>query len=227
MIRVEGNNWFIKGNTISRSLQRFALKVEMKKSSKGIYYKMVVVNSNLEELKFTFYSLEDVIDFGEKIYKASSEKEIIDTYIEMFGNKVFTITDGIEEKKEKMELTKEEVNQAIADYFGEGKSYSVSVEEELSVYNRVPSIHFYLIEHYEIGGIKKDNKILLTNGDLTRALEAYVEYYDKELIDFKYLGGVHSVGYFVEEDIPHYEGIELTVKEKDLGRSYSYKKEDV
>ena len=35
-----------------------------------------------------------------------------------------------------------------------------------------------------------------------------------DLEDFKYCGGIHRVGYYFDEDTPHFDGIMLKVKEK-------------
>ena len=75
--------------------------------------------------------------------------------------------------------------------------------------------NFYLIEHLDYDGIKRDNMIMLTESDLKAALNHYINFYNYELIDFKYIGGIHRVGYFFDEDTPHYDGIQLEVKTKE------------
>ena len=58
------------------------------------------------------------------------------------------------------------------------------------------------------------NRILLTKEDIKEALDYYVNNNNHDLIDFKYVGGVHRVGYCFDEDTPYYNGIVLTIKER-------------
>ena len=75
-----------------------------------------------------------------------------------------------------------------------------------------------LIQHLR-NDIHKKEKIMHlltdTNTQLKNALNNYVKTYNYEVIDFKYIGGVHKVGYFIEEDTPYYDGIQLNVKKKE------------
>ena len=46
----------------------------------------------------------------------------------------------------------------------------------------------------------------------------YLEKNNCELDTFKYVGGIRRVGYFIDEDTAHFEGIELAIKDKSLKR---------
>ena len=55
---------------------------------------------------------------------------------------------------------------------------------------------------------------MLTEDDLRRVLSHYADSFNYDLEDYKYIGGIHRVGYYFSEDTPHYDGIKLFVKEK-------------
>ena len=214
MSRIELNHWFVKDNQISISLMRFYVRINILKNSDTIYYQLTVINSNREEVTINFYTIEDAITFTEQIInKCNNNEEIINKYKMMFANNEFASPYKKEEKesdKSIITLSPDEVDEAIIGYFGDSKNYRVSVENEIYLNGDQPIINFYLIEHFEYN----KNKILLTKGDLKNALNDYIEFYGYELIDFKYVGGMHHTGYFIEENKPYYEGIELKVKEK-------------
>ena len=73
-----------------------------------------------------------------------------------------------------------------------------------------------------LSGDLGSGKTKLTEGDLRKAFDFYVEDLDYEVIDFKYLDGIHKVGNHFDQDTPHYEGVQLEVikkeKEKILNR---------
>ncbi len=218
MSRMELNHWFTKDDGLSISLMRFYVGIQVLKNNTNIFYQLTVIQDSKEELTFNFYSLEDAVSFTENVInKCENKQQILDKYIEMFENNQFK--SPFKEKKEKDEnstitLTPDEVDEAIIEYFGSGKNYRVSAKEELSFHNNHLDIYFYLIEHLDYDGIKKDIKTMLTRGDLKNALSAYIDFYNYELIDFKYIGGIHRVGYYFDEDTPHYDGIQLEVKTK-------------
>lgn len=106
-------------------------------------------------------------------------------------------------------LNKDDVKRIIVEYYSKGNE--LSVYEELSLCNGNPDLKLYLVEHLNN---KEINRILLTIEDIKEVLNNYANSNNHELLDFKYIGGVHTVGYTFNEDTPHYDGIRLIVKEK-------------
>ena len=208
--------YYIKENQISISLMRFYVRIKICHNKEDLIFPLEVYSDSKLLLSFNFYNLEDAISFTQKVInKCRTKEEIGKKYKEMFINNEFALPKGMKKEEDnKIALIAEEVEQAIIEYFSSGKNYRISVQEELTIDNGNPHINFYLIEHLDYDGIKKDYKTCLTRGDLQNALSSYIEFYGYELIDFKYMGGVHHVGYYCDEDTPYYEGIELTVKEK-------------
>ena len=209
----------MKDNELSISLMLFHVKIEILKNDQTIYYQLFVKGNDEKELTFNFYTIEDAISFTEQVInKSKDSNEVLEKYTLMFENNMFYSPFL---KTKKIELTPDEVDEAIVRYFGDGKNYRVSSERELSLYNDQIDLRFYLIEHLDYDGIKRDNKIMLTENDLKTALDHYINFHNYELIDFKYIGGIHRIGYYFDEDTPHYDGIQLEVKTREKIKTLS------
>ena len=126
------------------------------------------IDSSDEEL--TFYSMEDVLMFVQKIIKEKKESKgsIISYYNELNNQgelkQKVTVT-----KTNGAFLTKDNIYSAISGYFGQGKNYKVSATSEVYDGTEGKEIFFYLVEHLDYDGIKKDVKTGLTNQDLKNA----------------------------------------------------------
>ena len=167
-----------------------------------IYYQLVAIDNDKRKHVFKFRSLEDVIYFTENVIdKYNSIEEIIDAYLMNYDENKYNSSSG------KIFLTLDEVDQAIIEYFGSGKNYRVSAKEEVKLSNSEMKVNYYLIEHLDYNGVKLDNTILLTKGDIRNALNNYLKLYNYELVDFKYIGDV-------DKDSVYYDGIEMIVREK-------------
>ena len=224
MTRIELNHWSMENNELSISLMRFYAKIKILKNDQTIYFQLFVKGHDEKELTFNFYTIEDAISFTEQIINKSKDSdEVLEKYTSMFENDIFYSPFQKTKNNETntIELTPNEVDQAIIGYFGEGKNYRVSSKHELSLYDNQINLRFYLVEHLDYDGIKRDNIIMLTEGDLKNALNHYINFYNYDLVDFKYIGGIHRVGYYFDEDTPHYDGIQLEVKIKEQVKGLS------
>ena len=220
-------NPYVNGNNVSYSLMRFHVSINIRKNENNLYFQLVVTNSEMEELVFNFNTFENAIYFTENVINnCHNFAEIQEAYDRIYKQGKYAPKEEPKEQKTKeIDLTPDEVDQAIIEYFGKGKNYRVSVTNEMYVdYHREPRIIFYLIEHLNYDGVKRDIKTCLTEGDLQHALNAYINFYNYELIDFKYNGGVHYVGMLVDEDTPYYNGMKLYVTEKTVDKPKSLEK---
>ena len=224
MGRMNLNHWFTGDDNLSISLMRFFVRIKILKNSKNVFYQMTVIDSEKKELVFNFYSLEDAVSFTENtINHCHDYKEVVDQYVEMFDQDKFKSPGVKKDSDDSITLFPDDVDEAIIGYFGDGKSYPVSVREELTVKDHQPDIKFYLVEHLDYDGVKRDNETLLTEGDLKTAVNHYISFYGYQLTDFQYIGGVHNVGYYFDTETPHFDGVKLSVHEK----SKEYLKEKI
>lgn len=217
MKNIELNHWGVENNKASISLPHLHAKFSILKNDEYVYFQLIVKDSNMKTLTFNFYTLEDVISFTENIVsKCWTNEEVVARYQQMYDDGEFRLPGGMKPpKKEKITLTSNDVDEALIGYFGDGKNYRVSVREEVSEdFQREPKVLFYLTEHLDYDGIKRDVEYLLTDSDLKTALANYVGFYGYELIDFKCLWGTFN-GKYYKEDIPYYEGVELKVTTKE------------
>ena len=204
MGKINLDNWYVKDNVLSISLMRFYVYIDVKSDNN---IKLKVTDENQNELNFDFEYLDEAIFFTEYVVNGYKNKEeIIEKYNKMFKK---------EDKNLKIDLTPSEVEQAILEYYDIDKDDHVRVEEELTIKDGHPDIKFSIIEHIDYIDIDKDLKTYLEEDNLSNALNEYISTYNYELINFKYIGGIHRVGYFFDEDTPHYDGIQLNVKKKE------------
>ena len=54
--------------------------------------------------------------------------------------------------------------------------------------------------------------VKLHEEDILEPLTVYAKAEGYELISYKYVGGIHNVGYFTDNEIPVFEGVMLTAK---------------
>jgi len=221
MNKIDLNHWYLKENEISISLLRFHVKINILKNKEFIYFQTIIKDTNEQELTFNFYSIEDAISFVEKtVANCKNNTEVMERYETMFENNEFKSPYPNENStaESTIELTPEEVKHTILEHFSTEEKHQVSVEEELSIHQDHLDLRFYLIEQIHHDGINKDVRTMLTEEDLKMALDDYANFYGYELICFKYIGGIHRVGYYFDEDTPHYDGIQLIVKQKNRGK---------
>ena len=116
----------------------------------------------------------------------------------------------------KLSLNTEEVKNAIIDYYSSILDCMVSCYEELSIKNKEANISFFLVEYFDEKNIK--SKRLLSLKDLNNVFSYYANNKGYELLDFKYIGGIHNM-YIFGDDVPYFEGIQLKLKEKGISKS--------
>lgn len=56
---------------------------------------------------------------------------------------------------------------------------------------------------------------LLTEDYIKEVLTAYVDTPKETLNSFQYVGGIHHVGLYVDEDTPFFEGVMIYLKQKE------------
>jgi len=209
------NNWCIDANKAVIALLRFHVELNILKKDNCILFKLTVTDSDMENITFNFYSLEDAISFTqETISKCSTKDEIRKEYQKKIEKGEFRLPGGIKPpKSEKLLLNKNEVDEILIDYYSKGKNYSVSIRNDIYIdYYKKPKISFYLTEHLDYDGIKKDIEYMLTEYDLKTALNDYMNSYGYEVDNFNYIYTYECD----EKDITKYEGIELKLKRNDL-----------
>ena len=72
------------------------------------------------------------------------------------------------------------------------------------------NIKFYKISHYELDGIKKVHKSLLTPEDIRCVLEDLLESEDYELVDYSYVTENTNPAY-----TPYFHGVSLNLKQRE------------
>ena len=214
MKQIELNHWFIKDNRLAISLLRYHVSVEPYQYDDEMVFKATIVDSEQRNLELEFTTLEEIFYFVENcITKCVNEEDIDNLYKKMYSKKIKK--KKIYDSSNVIILFPEDIDKAIIEYYNVSDSYRVSTDNILEIENGKPKITYYITTHMLIDGKRKDVTSRLTNGDLKNVFNNYLEDLNYDLVDFKYMGGIHRVGYHFDEDTPYFEGIELRVKRKD------------
>ena len=169
------------------------------------------IDSSDEEL--TFYSMEDVLMFVQKIIKEKKEsKNSIISYYNELNNQGELKQKVTVTKTNGAFLTKDNIYSAISGYFGQGKNYKVSATSEVYDGTEGKEIFFYLVEHLDYDGIKKDVKTGLTNQDLKNAINYYLSETNFVFVDLK---DGRKLAYRHLDNNVTYEGLNIIVAEKE------------
>ena len=214
MKNIKLNNWYINDNNLSIALVYYHVNINSKTNCNGIYYELCITDENMDKLILNFNTLEEAVRFTENIInKTNNITEIINKYEENIKYKGPKLE--VKEDYSNILITPERFKQLLFNYFGSGKRYDIEIENDITVFDNKPVILYYLIEHLNYGGIKKDNKILLTKGDIENVLKDYLSNTNYDLIDFEYLGDFHFKRNNLDKEKSYYIGIELSIKEKE------------
>ena len=212
MGKIDLSHWFVGENSLSNSLLNFWVDINIKSDNNNIYAQLEIIDGNMQRFVFDFATLEEAVNFTENVInKYKSIQKIAIIYEDEYSKKSKKNRNRNKNKDIKIALTPDEMEQAIIDYFGFNKNYRISVVEKVGVDKGNIDVKYYLLEHVGYSGLNKDNKILLTEGDLRKVLNKYIKLYNYELVDFEYLGDVYNS---TSENSIYYNGVELSVKEK-------------
>ena len=218
---IERRNWLAKGNKLSDNLMDVSVIVNIKAFENNVYYEVKITDSYMNESTVILYSFEDVMDFVENVLsKCKTTAEAVEKYNELFeaGCLMKPETSFINE----MDLSVSQVKDAMTDYYGNDKDHAVYPFINVFMNNGEPDVKFYINEHVGKG---QSYNTPVSKDDLRNVLAMYAAKKGYEMIDYRYVGGVHRVGYFFDEDTPHFDGIKLYVKKLEKGMVLS-KKQD-
>ena len=110
-------------------------------------------------------------------------------------------------------LNDKELESVVISSFGLQENKNVSLEKELSIENDQIVIRYYLVFGLEYEGEIKKNKKLLSYDNILCALNDYVQYYNYEITDMRYVAGIY--GGEETQSIAYSDGIEVGVKERE------------
>ena len=117
---------------------------------------------------------------------------------------------------EKMYLSEGEVNKALINYFSQFIDGKLEISKYIFMGADRLHIGFSLLVRDENKNLIE--KIRITEDKLREALIFYLNDTNKDLEEFKYLGGVRREGYYQGEETPYFDGIEMQTKEKEKGQ---------
>lgn len=135
-----------------------------------------------------------------------------------------------ENKTLKFEISKEIFMDVVKEYYSKNSNTKVNVGYDLSIKNESygfgvyetteshPSIEFYITEEIERNDIKGSIKSYLTENEIRDVLMDYASNMGYDFISFKYVGGIRNCGFYLDEDTPYFEGIQMLLKEKSMKR---------
>ena len=220
MERVSKDHWYTKGNHLSISFMKHYVDIEVSYDNEIVFITRVI-DENRKELLFRFKTLEGAISFAENIVSKCRTNDEILTRVGVVVESAYQKDINQKIKDNRIELSEEEVKSEIKKYYKK-ENVSLEVERELILESNNLILHFYLVEKENN---EEKRRVLLTQGDLKNVFENYLDGSSYDLVDFKYIGGVRKVGYFIDEETPYFSGIQLQLKENIKGAYVKQKKE--
>jgi hypothetical protein len=211
---IERRNWLIKGNKLTNKLPNVSATINIKSNENGVYYEVAVTDEYLNSQTLMLYTFEDVVDFVENdLIHCQTTNEAVLKYNALFGSGFFkNNVDG--DNISEIDLNTSQVKEAITDYFADTKTHPIYPYFEVSMKNGEPDVKFYLNEHV---GKAQSYNTSISQEELGYILQRYAALRGCELLDYKFIGGVHGVGYYFSENTPHFDGIKLYVQKLEKG----------
>lgn len=208
MKKIDLNHWFLKDNNMEISLMNLVASIEIDSYIENSFCCLDVKDEEDKVVSLKFNTLEKAVSFVEDyIRKCRNNSEVLDKYDKF----MFEDTIKIEKDNKKIFLFPEDIDREIINYYSKDNDLLVSVKDDVSIRNGKIDVNYYLIQHT---GCDASRIINLTDDDLKDVFSSFVNELNYDLEDFKYCGGIHRVGYYFDEDTPHFDGIMLKVKEK-------------
>ena len=220
-------DWRVKGNELSLSMWHYhaGIKPVIKQGEykNKIVIRATITNEQRKKMVFTFNTYEEAVNFCNTVYKCDNDEDMKSCYLRFYGlepaypaENNIDLTDH-EDGTISMFLTKNDIEDVIADYYEDfyelPLDHTITPSIELSIKRGQADVQFYAIESYLYCEIELKKKVLITYDILKKMLNEYAGMYGFELVDFKFIGGVHS--FYYDEDQTHFEGIRLYVKQLD------------
>ena len=121
-----------------------------------------------------------------------------------------------------------EVIDILSNYYSKKLNKEITVKYDLGikyetvgngVYEEtvaIPDINFYFEDTIEHKNVVAKITSYLSLETIEEILKDYAESLNYEYDSFQYLGGIRHAGYFVDEDTPHFDGMQIYVKEKSM-----------
>ncbi len=212
MQRIELNHWYVSGNTLYISLMRSIARIFINDDE----CQLEVIDGDRNNIILNFDNIEEAIVFTEKVVNTSNSiSDIRTSYKDLYGRgeQLPELKVDLQDES-KVIITEADIYKLIINYYGENRKDKIDAKKEIGISNNQIDLHFFLVEH--IG--EKDINTMLTEGDLSNVFRDYLEFYGRDLIDFKYIGNIRRVGYFTDEERPVFQGIELNTRQKTITR---------
>ncbi len=206
---------YIKDNVIDFTQGRLYSDLRLIKANPP-YFCLRVVNGDMKEKEYYFYTLEEAIYFKHKLAKCKTLEDVQSLYDKLVIIDSAAPNSPVKIEDNKAFLTEKEIKNAIINYYGSRRDRRVTVNRRLTYKNGQLDIKFYKTEYFDFNGIQQTKiKRTLTYDDLKAVFDDLLKYESYELVDFKYVGGVHNPGYAFSNYTPHFDGIQLYVKERE------------
>ncbi len=223
MKRITGENWFIKGNKQSRSLNRLYVSIDTVIDDKTVYYFLTVTDQSNTKQHFGFYTQEDVMRFVEdEIVNCSNNAEVVQKYQELYEQGKFV---GYDEETglKKITLSVANVLNLIEKYYGSYQRDNLKAKCEYQDNEGHPHVSFSIVET----GVPFPSTTYLTKKELKDVFEYNLAVHDDyKLVDFEFVFGSKPTGKYVDDATPSLDGIVLKVKEKGLKKALKPQKKD-
>ena len=207
----ESKNISIIDNTIITSLSHFYTSIRLINSTNGAYFCLKVVDSDMNKREYNFYTLEEAVYLKNRLKKCETLDDVDKLYNNLLlaESEFVKLSSPIKIEDNKSFLPDKDFKNAIINYYNQNNK-RISVRRKTTYSGGKWNIKFYKISHYELDGIKKVHKSLLTPEDIRCVLEDPLESEDYELVDYSYVTENTNPAY-----TPYFHGVSLNLKQRE------------
>ena len=204
MLNIDFNDIVADDNEIWITLANYSANIGIFYNTRGIYYRVKILKDDEGKIRFYFRSFEDALMYTKMIQDFTTLEDMVETYERYYKSDEFEIKDKQAKGNIIPPLSKELVDELIAKYYGNGKSYLVTAShtEELNYLDEL-EVDYFITEHVNNKSFKQKNTIPLTDGDLANVFRDYLMTTGLELTNFDII---------IENNT--YKGVKLYAKRK-------------
>lgn len=217
-MEVEGKKpVFFKGNEISFGTNHLYVGIRLINANPA-YFCLKVVDSEMKEREYSFYTIEEAVYFKNKINRCYTLEQVDNLYNKLLAvdeeSKERIPTPRIRIQGNRISLTTDDINNAIVNYYGEGRNNKVEANEELTVHDGTLYIRFFVSRYFEDDVETKILRSELHADELKHILNDLIKHENYEVDSFQCLGGILESEDDSTKSTPYFDGIEVYLKER-------------
>ena len=228
MRRTYLNDWIIKNNELKKSLENLDLTIKMfTDSNSHIFFLLEIIDSDKKRLEYSFLTLEDTINFIERVVVNSKS---LDDIAKAFYNLLLDMDYDVDEEDDKEKITNNRLDldstrfiNEITDYYSDGLDYKVYISYEVSNIGEAREISFFITDYIIDGEEVKETKKKLKDEEIKEVIEDIIRRKSYEMDNINTYK-IRQIKYLFNGDTPHFKGVRVCLRQLEKPRKLNLNK---